>query len=118
MIHLVDDEKSIRRAITILADSADIDIKAYASAREFLDDKSIQEGEILILDIHMPGMNGFELLEELKSKGIKLNVIILTAFDDAANREQAQKYGVKAFFRKPVDSEALIDTIKYLNSAD
>jgi YesN/AraC family two-component response regulator len=66
----------------------------------------------------MPGMNGFELLEEMKSRAIKMNVIILTAYDDATNRELAQKYGVKAFFKKPCDSQALLDTISYLNSGD
>jgi FixJ family two-component response regulator len=116
MIHLVDDDKSIRRAITLLAKSANFEIDDFSGAKEFLNYENIQSGDCLILDIHMPGMNGFDLLNELAKKDIKLKVIILTAYDDADNRALAQKYGVKAFFRKPCDSQALIDTINYLNS--
>jgi FixJ family two-component response regulator len=118
MIHIVDDDKSIRKAIIMLGKSANFEINEFSSASEFLECESIKDNDILILDIHMPGMNGFELLEKFSEKKIKLNVIILTAYDDSTNRELAQKYGVKAFFRKPCDSQALIDTINYLNSAD
>jgi two-component system, LuxR family, response regulator FixJ len=117
MVHLVDDELAIRRALTILAKSANFGIDDFASGADFLKTDNIKEGDCLILDIHLPGMNGFELLEELEKRKIKLNVIILTAYDDAVNREKAMKYGVKAFFRKPCDSQALIDTINFLNSA-
>ena len=118
MIHIVDDESSIRRAISLLAKSENFKIDDFGSASEFLQSGIYKDNDCLILDINMPGMNGFELLEELKLKAVKLNVIILTSYDDACNRELAQKYGVKAFFRKPCDSQALIDTLNYLNAAD
>ena len=118
MIHLVDDERAIRRALTLLAKSANFEIDDFASASDFLNAKNIKDNDCLILDIHIPGMNGFALLEELKKRNLKLNVIVLTAYDDPENREKAQSYGVKAFFRKPCDSQALIDTINYLYSAD
>ena len=118
MLHIVDDEKSIRRALVILAKSVNFESNAYSSAVEFLNTAAICEKDCLILDIHMPEMNGFDLLKELFSSGKKLNVIILTAHDNSANRELAQKYGVKAFFKKPIDSQALIDTINYLNTED
>jgi len=116
MVYIVDDDSSIRRALTILAKSANFEIDGFACASDFLESGKFKDNDCIILDIHMPGMNGFELLEELKSRKIRLNVIILTAYDDAGNREQAQKYGVKAFFRKPCDSQALIDTINFINS--
>ena len=116
MIHIVDDDKSIRRALTILGKSASFETDNFAGGEEFLKCKNITNGDCLILDIHMPGMNGFEVMEELKLRGIKMNIIILTAYDDPGNREIAQKYGVKAFFKKPCDSEALIDTINFIYS--
>jgi FixJ family two-component response regulator len=118
MIHIVDDEKIIRRALTILAKSANFETDDFASAKEFLNAKNLKQGDCLILDVHLPGMNGFEMLDELKTRNINLNVIILTAHDDEANRSLAQKYGVKAFFRKPCDSQALIDTINFFYSHD
>lgn len=118
MIHLVDDERAIRRALTMLAKSANFEIDDFASAEDFLNAKNVKDNDCLILDIHIPGMNGFDLLEELKERNLKLNVIVLTAYDDAVNREKAQSYGVKAFFRKPCDSQALIDTINFINSKE
>jgi FixJ family two-component response regulator len=118
MIHIVDDDSSIRRALTILAKSANFETDAFASAADFLNCETIENNDCLILDVHMPGMNGFDLLRELKLKKRKLNIIVLTAYDNAENREVAQELGVKAFFKKPIDSQALIDTINYLNSAE
>jgi FixJ family two-component response regulator len=118
MIHVIDDDSSIRRALVLLARSANFEIDEFASASDFLNSGIYRDNDCLILDLHIRGMNGFELLEELKSKSVKLNVIILTAYDDEGNREIAQNYGVKAFFRKPCDSQALIDTINFINSSN
>ena len=117
MIHLVDDDSSIRRALTMLAKSANFDIDDFSSADEFLKCESIMDNDCLILDVNMPGKNGFEILKELEKRGRKLKVIILTAYDNSDNRALAKKYGVQAFFRKPCDSQALIDTINFLRSA-
>jgi two-component system response regulator FixJ len=116
MVHIIDDDSSIRRAIKMLAKSANFEIDDFSGADEFLQCESIKDGDCLILDINMPGKNGFELLKELEVRGTKVKVIILTAFDDSGNRELARSFGVKAFFRKPCDSQALIDTINYLQT--
>ena len=52
-------------------------------------------------------------LQKLNEDGLHIPAIVVTAFDDAHNREACRKYGVKAYMRKPVDGEALIDIIKY-----
>jgi two-component system response regulator FixJ len=118
MIHIIDDDNSIRRALTMLAKSANFDSDSFAGADAFLKCETIKDDDILILDIHMPGKNGFVMLEELGEKAKKLKVIILTAFDDPDNRAMAQKYGVRAFFRKPCDSQALIDSINFLKATE
>jgi two-component system, LuxR family, response regulator FixJ len=118
MIHIVDDDNSIRRALTMLAKSANFESDNFAGADDFLKSDKINDDDILLLDIHMPGKNGFDMLEELGDKAKKLKVIILTAFDDAENRALAQKYGVRAFFRKPCDSQALIDSINFLKTTE
>ena len=58
-------------------------------------------------------MNGCALLEKMDMKGLHLPVIVITAFDEPKYRECCKEYGVIAYLRKPVDSEALIDIIKY-----
>ena len=65
------------------------------------------------MDLRMPGMNGFDLMEKLISKGIHTPVICVTAFDDAKSREQARELGAAAYFTKPVDDQALIDAINW-----
>jgi FixJ family two-component response regulator len=113
MVHIIDDDKYVRRGFEILFKSAGLDCKSFGSAEEFLEILHTSVTDILILDMHMPGMNGCELLEHLSTQEVFLPVIIITAFDEAASRECARKYGALAYMRKPVDSEALIDLIKY-----
>ena len=61
----------------------------------------------------MPGLTGFEFREKLTSKGIRIPVIVVSALDDAETRERARKLRAAAFFRKPVDGQALIDAIHW-----
>ena len=114
MVYLVDDDESVRKALQRLLRSAGFDVKAFSSAEEFLQSGNLDEKRAcIIMDIRMPGLTGFDLQEKLASKGIRIPVITVSAFDDAATRERARKLGATAFFRKPVDGEALIDAIHW-----
>jgi len=114
VVYLIDDDESVRRALQRLLRSAGFEVKAYSSAEEFLESGNLGEkGACLILDVRMPGMTGFDLQEKLASKGIRIPVITISAFDDAETRERARKLGATAFFRKPVDGQALIDAIHW-----
>ena len=113
MIHIIDDDKYVRRGFEILFKSAGMDCSSYGSAEEFIEILNTVDHDIIILDMHMPGMSGCELLEYLFNHNLNLPVIIITAYDEPGSRECAKKYGAIAYLRKPVDSEALIDMIKY-----
>ncbi len=114
MVYLIDDDESVRRALQRLLRSAGLDVKAFSSAEEFLRSGNLDEkGACIILDIRMPGLTGFDLQEKLASKGTRIPVITVSAFDDAQTRERARKLGATAFFRKPVDGQALIDAIHW-----
>ena len=114
MVYLIDDDESVRRALRRLLRSAGLDVEAFSSAGEFLQSGNFGEkGTCIILDIRMPGMTGFDLQEKLASMGIRIPVIVISAFDDAETRERARKLGATAFFRKPVDGQALIDAIHW-----
>ena len=69
--------------------------------------------DCIILDLRMPGMDGFELLEKLPSGARDVPVIVVSAFDDRKSRERARSMGARAYFRKPVDDQALIDAIQW-----
>jgi len=113
MVYLVDDDKSVRRAFELFLKSAGLDYRSFDSANDFL--AVFKQGlqDTLVLDLNLPGMSGCDLLKELDQQGIHLLVIVVTAFDDPTSRKKCRQYGVKAYLRKPVDGETLIDIIQY-----
>jgi FixJ family two-component response regulator len=113
MIYLIDDDKSVRRGFELFFRSAGMNFKSIESAEDFLLYFKPDKNDLIILDLSLPGMTGCELLKKFEEQGIHLPVIVVTSFDEPASRESCKKYGVKAFLRKPVDSEALIDLIKF-----
>jgi FixJ family two-component response regulator len=110
---VIDDDASVRRAFLLLLQSAGYNARAFGSAEEYLEKKNNDEESILILDMRMPGMTGLDLLKELSNRKDKPKIIALSAYDDASTRELSVTLGVVAFFRKPVDDQALIDTIEW-----
>ena len=113
MINIVDNDKSIREGYRILLKSAGFDCRSFETAEEFLHNLQTGETDLLLLDIHLNGLNGFDLLEHLKNKGLHSPVIIISSLDNQESRKLAKSYGALAYLRKPIDSEALIDIIKY-----
>jgi len=113
VVYLVDDDESVRRALQRLLRSAGFEVKAFSSAEAFLQSENLDVRACLVLDIRMPGLTGFDVQERLASMGIRIPVITVSAFDDAETRERARKLGAVAFFRKPVDGQALIDAIHW-----
>ena len=113
MIHIIDDDTNVREGFSILLKSLGYESRDYESGELFLSNSRFDSNDIIILDIHLSGMNGLELLERLNKQNIHLPVIIVTAYDNQETRLAAKKHGALAYFRKPVDGEALIDIIKY-----
>lgn len=113
MIYIIDDDQNIRDGFAMLLKSVEYDCRCFESAEEFLKNYKAGEDDLLLLDIHLSGMNGYSLLEHLMKEGLQLPVIIVTAYDDQATRIAAKGYGARAYFRKPVDSVALIDAISF-----
>ncbi len=113
MIYIIDDDKSVRRSFELLLSSADYKYSSFESAKEFLDNFNPNGKDVLILDVHMPGMDGCELLSALKLKNIFVPILIITAYDEPFSRECAKDYGVMAYLRKPIDGKTLIDLIRY-----
>jgi len=113
MIYIIDDDQHVLRGFGMLLMSAGYEFKTYSNAGDFLKECTPSISDLLILDYHLPGMNGCELLEYLKLRKIYVPTIIVTAFEDKHSRDCAKNYGAIAYLRKPVDGEALIDLIKY-----
>lgn len=114
MIHIIDDDKEIRDSFMLLLQSAGFKSNTYDSAEKFLEYyEHNQNNDLIILDINLTGMSGRDLMENLSNRNLYLPVIIITAFDERETRKAAKKYGALAYLRKPIDSEALIDLVKF-----
>jgi len=111
LVAVVDDDASVRRALTRLLQSAHLRVLTYASAAEFLDNGIGSAPECLILDIHLGGMSGLALLSRLRELGHNLPVLIITAHDDAQARESAARGGCVAYLRKPLDAKVLLEEV-------
>jgi len=110
-IYLIDDDESVRKALKRLLGTYGFPVAAFASADEFLDLVPHDAMGCLVLDIHMPGMNGFQLREALATLGSRLPIIFITADKDIAIKEHALQTGVVGLLQKPFNDQALIDLI-------
>jgi FixJ family two-component response regulator len=117
LVYVIDDDESMRRAFQLLFLSADFDVQVFRSAEKFLESGSLSEDSCIILDMRMPGMTGLELQKELASRKIGIPVIGVSAYDDRPTRDLARALGAVAFFRKPVDDQALVDAILWAMGA-
>jgi FixJ family two-component response regulator len=112
-IYIVDDEPTICTAYARLARSAKMEPQTFSSVEEFIGTQVSDENACLICDVAMPGTSGLELPTLLARAGRRLPVIFVTAHDTAETRAVAQRAGAAAYFRKPVDDQALLDAIAW-----
>ena len=110
-IAVVDDDESIRMAISNLLRSANWHAIVYESANHLLADASRSQPNLVIADIHMPGMDGFALLESIKLWQRPSPVIFITAYATQQLFEKAQASRAAGFFSKPVDGVRLLALI-------
>jgi FixJ family two-component response regulator len=110
-VAVVDDDPSVRRALTRLLQSAGIRVLTYASATEFLEAGLASAPDCVILDIHLGGMSGLEMLSRLRDLGHNVPVLIITAHDDAQAREAAVRGGCAAYLRKPLDAKVFLEEV-------
>jgi len=111
LIHIVDDDDSLRSALQRLLAAAGYRVKAYASAGEFLLDPPADAPGCLLLDLRMPGPSGLDLQEALARHGIRLPVIFLSGHGDLATGVRAMKAGAVDFLSKPVEREPLLAAV-------
>lgn len=114
VVHIVDDDESVRKGFSRLLRSAGFENRTYESAETFLAEVSNESPGCILMDITMSRMNGLELGLRLKEKGIHFPIIVVSATDDEEIRQTARELGVRFFLRKPVDDQALLDTIAWV----
>jgi len=113
-VAVVDDEQPVRRALQRLLRASGFDVRLFATGADFM---AHMEGvDCVILDLHLPGMSGFEVQEALAARGADVPVVVLTGNDTPANRARSLANGARAYLSKPVDDETLLHALRTLSS--
>ena len=97
----------------VLLESYGMEVRAYASAKEFLRADAVHPGGCLLLDLHMPEMSGLELLERLQAEGSTVPVIAVTGRSDPMLKERATRAGALALLDKPVSEDLLLTSLAH-----
>ncbi len=110
-VHVIDDEESIREALSELLGSVGMAVRAYVSGDEFLATYSPSQPECALVDERMPGVSGIALLGVMRERGITVPAIILTGFPDVQMAVDAMKRGAFDFLCKPFREQELLDDV-------
>jgi FixJ family two-component response regulator len=110
-VAIVDDEEPVRRALLRLMRSVAIPAKAFASGRDFFSSLASNMPDCVVLDLHLPDMNGFEIQARLKLEYPEIAVIIVTGQHSLEAQLRASLHSPLAYLLKPMNDQALLDAI-------
>jgi FixJ family two-component response regulator len=102
LIAVVDDEEAVRAALGRLIRAAGYTVATFASGAEFLRSVSEQHPHCVVLDLHMPQLNGFDVQVALQQARLRIPLVVITGDDTRSSRTLALAYGAAAYLRKPV----------------
>ena len=113
-IYIVDDDESVRRSLKLLLVSYGFAVETFSSAEEYFKVVPNSTKCCLVLDIHMPGLNGWDALKRLTEAGYNHPVIVITADKDESFREKALKAGAVGFLQKPFGDHYLLHMVTHI----
>jgi two-component system, LuxR family, response regulator FixJ len=113
-VAIVEDEASFRRAIERLLRASGFKAHAFASAEEFLASAEYASHACMILDIHLPGMSGFDLLDHLAASHQPLPTVLITGQDHSDLRDRASRIPNCVYLRKPFLRTVLLNALRSL----
>lgn len=113
LVAVVDDEPSVCKAFARLLRSAKYQVATFGSGTAFLASLANRMPDCVILDLHMPGMNGFDVQSRLSAKlAGRVAVVVITAHDSPESQQRALAGGACAYLRKPVDARPLLEAVR------
>src|SRR5262249_43755988 len=107
-VAIVDDEESVRTALSRLFRSAGFKTETFATGAEFLATIPQHLADCLVLDLHLPVQSGMDVLYQMKKANIQLPTVMITGHDVPGMKERALASGASAYLVKPMDEDALI----------
>ena len=113
LLAVVDDDADVRIALVRLVSSVGFAVESFATGAEFLVSIDRHLPDCLILDLHMPGMSGFDVqLALARNPRADIPVVVITGHDSAESRSRARDLGARGYLPKPVEHEALLAAIE------
>ena len=111
-VYLVDDDKAVREALSLLLSTVGINVTSFADPQAFLARVDVLAPGCLILDIRMPAISGLKLQEKLAERGVDLPTVVISGHGDIDACRRAFRNGAVDFLSKPIDEQDLIDVIQ------
>lgn len=111
IVHIVDDDRSLRDAVQSLLESVGLRARAYASSAEFIDARAWSGPGCLLLDVRLPGVSGLEFQGRMEGLGVHLPVIFMTGHGDIPMSVRGMKAGAVDFLTKPFRDQDLLDAV-------
>jgi FixJ family two-component response regulator len=111
LVHIVDDDFSLRRVLESLFRSVGLQCEAFANVQEFLDAYQPDQPGCLVLDVRLPGVNGLDFQTQMERYGVTLPVIMITGYGDIPISVRAMKAGAVDFLAKPFRDHDMLDAV-------
>ena len=112
IVHVIDDDAAVRDSLKFLLEAAQLPVRTYESAADFLKALPGVKTGCVITDVRMPDVNGIELLRRVRSAVRSLPVIVITGHGDIPLAVEAMKIGAIDFFEKPFDDDAFLAAVR------
>jgi FixJ family two-component response regulator len=111
IVHVVDDDASMRGALESLFDSVGLGTQTYAAAGDFLATSLADRPGCIVIDIRLPDMNGLDFQAQLSRMGVRLPVVMMTGYGDIPMSVRAMKRGAVDFLPKPFHDQDMLDAV-------
>jgi FixJ family two-component response regulator len=112
IVCIIDDDASVRVAVERIVRSMDLTAYAFSGCHDFLNSPQLLETSCIVADVQMPGMTGLELQRTLKTRGLVIPLIFITAYPDDKLCRQALDAGAVGFLHKPFQGTSIIECIE------
>ncbi|HVJ43907.1 MAG TPA: response regulator [Dongiaceae bacterium] len=112
IIVIVDDDDAARDSLKTLLEVQGFTVESFETCEDFLKSAALRRNGCLVLDVHLPGMSGLELMEELAHRRIVHRIILVTGRNDKSIKDRATALGAAALLDKPIDFDALMAAIE------
>jgi DNA-binding response OmpR family regulator len=111
---LIEDEPNIIEAVSFILSRAGLDVKTHSNGHDAVDAVRARDPDLVILDIMLPGKNGFDILQDIRADAdlADLPVLMLTARGQEKDRELAKRFGASRFMTKPFSNAEVLEVVR------